>query len=120
MLQAGSDVLSEGEDILKETGSKIDDLVNWENLVKSSLGIGGALGMMASPTAVSTQPTQVENLFDKELFKFKTEIGISPEYMQAAQATAPVEQFVDLFGGGEESQRNDIFNDLIKRRSYSL
>ena len=40
--------------------------------------------------------------------------------MQAAQATAPVEQFVDLFGGGEESQRNDIFNDLIKRRSYSL
>ena len=120
VLQAGSDVLSEGEDILKETGSKIDDLVNWENLVKSSLGIGGALGMMASPTAVSTQPTQVENLFDKELFKFKTEIGISPEYMQAAQATAPVEQFVDLFGGGEESQRNDIFNDLIKRRSYSL
>ena len=118
-LQAGSDVLSEGEDILKATGSKIDDLVNWENLVKGSLGIGGALGMMASPTSVATQPTQVENLFDKELFKFKTEIGISPEYTQAAQATAPVEQFVDLFGG-EELQRNDILNDLIKRRSYSL
>lgn len=69
VLQAGSDVLSEGEDILKEGGRRLDDLINWEGVLKGMLagGLGGASGGQR-------MPTETEGLFDKELFKFDTEI----------------------------------------------
>jgi len=75
VLQAGSDVLSEGEDLLKEAGYAIDDIVDWESLLKGALGgLGGQ-----QPQTVSRTP--VEGLFDKELFKFDTEIKSTQEML---------------------------------------
>ena len=76
VLQAGSDVLSEGEDWLKEAGYVIDDIVDWEGLAKGMLagGLGGASGGQL-------MPTETEALFDKELFKFDTEIKSTQEML---------------------------------------
>ena len=60
MLQAGSDVLSEGEDLLKEAGYVIDDLVDWESLLKAAIPSGGR-----------TASTPTEDLFQNEIYKFK-------------------------------------------------
>ena len=68
-LQAGSDILSEGEDILKEGGRWFDDLINWDSLAGGMLGGAGGSTKLAKKT-----PTATESLFDKELFKFDTEI----------------------------------------------
>ena len=80
VLQAGSDVLSEGEDLLKEAGYVIDDIVDWESLLKGALGgmLAGAVGGQ-QPQTVSRTP--VEGLFDKELFKFDTEIKSTQEIL---------------------------------------
>ncbi|MDB4416997.1 hypothetical protein N9232_00470 [Akkermansiaceae bacterium] len=74
-----SDVLSEGEDILKEGGRRLDDLINWEELVKGMLagGLGGASGGQRA----QFMPTETEGLFDKELFKFDTEIKSTQEML---------------------------------------
>ena len=48
-------------------------------------------------------PTQVEELFGKELFKFETEIGISPEYFE-------YEEFYD----------NDLMPTRQQPRIYSF
>jgi hypothetical protein len=61
VLQAGSDVLSEGEDWLKEAGYVIDDLVDWESLLKAGMSAQAA-------------PTKTENIFSDELFKFDTKV----------------------------------------------
>ena len=80
VLQAGSDVLSEGEDLLKEAGYVIDDIVDWESLLKGALGgmLAGGVGGQQSQTA---SKTPVEGLFDKELFKFDTEIKSTQEIL---------------------------------------
>ena len=80
MLQAGSDVLSEGEDLLKEAGYVIDDIVDWESLLKGALGgmLAGGVGGQQSQTA---SKTPVEGLFDKELFKFDTKIKSTQEIL---------------------------------------
>lgn len=73
IIDTGSDVLSEVEDGLKEVGRGIDDIVDWESLLKRMVGIGG-MGGTGGMMSAARQPTQVEGLFDKELFKFDTEI----------------------------------------------
>jgi hypothetical protein len=76
VLEVGSDVLSEGEDILKEGGRRLDDLINWDSLA------GGMLGGMAGSTGSARKiPTSTESLFDKELFKFDTEIKSTQELL---------------------------------------
>jgi hypothetical protein len=77
IIDTGSDVLSEVEDVAKEVGRGIDDIVDWESLLKRISGMGGMGGMMSA----SRQPTQVEGLFDKELFKFDTEIKSTQEIL---------------------------------------
>ena len=52
---------------------------------------------------VSNIPTQVEEMFSKELFKFETEIGISPEYFE-------YEEFYD----------NDLMPRRQQPRTYSF
>ena len=69
-LQAGSDVLSEAEDWLKEAGYFIDDLVDWESLLKGALGGTLAGGVGGQQSTAQRTPTQTEDLFDRELFEF--------------------------------------------------
>ena len=71
-LQAGSDVLSEVEDILKEGGRRLDDFINWEDLLKGMLS--GSLGGASGGQRAQFMPTETEGLFGKELFKLKTKI----------------------------------------------
>lgn len=78
IIDTGSEITSEVEDVVKATGRALDDIVDWEGLLKGLVGIGGTGGMM---TATRQQPTQVEGLFDKELFKFDTEIKSTQEIL---------------------------------------
>lgn len=80
IIDTGSDVLSEVEDGLKEVGRGIDDIVDWESLLKRMVGIGG-MGGTGGMMSASRQPTQVEGLFDKELFKFGKEIKSTQEIL---------------------------------------
>ena len=95
VIEAGEQVLSTAEDVLEpvkevvETvGEPIVDAVDevidaidspLGDLLEGVLGgIGGTAGMMAS---TRQQPTQVEGIFDKELFKFDTEIKSTQEML---------------------------------------
>jgi len=73
-----SDVLSEGEDVVKEIGGAIDDVVNWEKVLTA--GLMGGLGIMGGQPR-PTASTATEQLFDKELFKFDTEIKSTQEML---------------------------------------
>ena len=94
VIEAGEQVLSTAEDVLEpvkevvETvGEPIVDVVDEIiDAVDSPLGdllegvisgIGGTGGMMAG----TRKPTQVEDIFDKELFKFDTEIKSTQEML---------------------------------------
>ena len=71
-----SDVLSEGEDILKEGGRWLDDLIDWDSLA------GGMFAdSLESKGLQGIKPTATESLFDKELFKFDTEIKSTQEML---------------------------------------
>lgn len=72
MLQTGSDVLSDFEDVLKDGGRLLDDLIDYDSLLPS-------LEVQEQPMA--KKRTQVESLFDNELFKFDTEIKVNEEEM---------------------------------------
>jgi hypothetical protein len=105
-----SDVLSEGEDIVKEVGSVFDDAVlqpvkegvqavtepvvdvvdSFIDAVDSPLGalletggdlLGGMLGGGQGQQQQRTASTPTEGLFDKELFKFDTEIKSTQEML---------------------------------------
>ena len=92
VIEAGEQVLSTAEDVLEpvkevvETvGEPIVDVVDEiidavdspvGDLLEGALsGIGGAGGM------ITRKPTQVEGIFDKELFKFDTEIKSTQEML---------------------------------------
>lgn len=77
IIDTGSDITSEIEDVVKDAGRAIDDIVDWEGLLKGLFGIGGTGGMMSG----ARKPSQVEGLFDKELFKFDTEIKSTQEIL---------------------------------------
>lgn len=94
VIEAGEQVLSTAEDVLEpvkevvETvGEPIVDVVDeiidtvdspLGDLLEGALsGISGTGGMMAG----TRQPTQVEGIFDKELFKFDTEIKSTQEML---------------------------------------
>jgi len=72
MLQTGSDVLSDFEDVLKDGGRLLDDLIDYDSLLPS-------LEVQEQP--IAKKRTQVESLFDNELFKFNTEIKVNEEEM---------------------------------------
>jgi len=72
MLQTGSDVLSDFEDVLKDGGRLLDDLIDYDSLLPS-------LEVQEQP--IAKKRTQVESLFDNELFKFNTEIKANEEEM---------------------------------------
>ena len=72
MLQTGSDVLSDFEDVLKDGGRLLDDLIDYDSLLPS-------LEVQEQP--IAKKRTQVESLFDNELFKFDTEIKVNEEEM---------------------------------------
>ena len=105
-----SDVLSEGEDVVKEVGSVFDDAVlqpvkegvqavtepvvdvvdSFIDAVDSPLGalletggdlLGGMLGGGQGQQQQRTASTPTEGLFDKELFKFDTEIKSTQEML---------------------------------------
>ena len=82
-LQAGSDVLSDFEDVLKEGGRRLDDLINWDSL--ASLNI---------PSSVRPQ-TQTESLFSGEIYKNKlkeaTEFLYDPNARQQNNPVFPVQ-----------------------------
>ena len=82
-LQAGSDVLSDFEDVLKEGGRRLDDLINWDSL--ASLNI---------PSSVRPQ-TQTESLFSGEIYKNKlkeaTEFLYDPTARQQNNPVFPVQ-----------------------------
>lgn len=94
LIESGEQVLSTAEDVLEpvkevvetigepivdvvdEIGDTIDSPLG--DLLKGALGgIGGTGGMISGVG----QPTQVEGIFDKELFKFDTEIKSTQEML---------------------------------------
>ena len=86
-LQAGSDVLSDFEDVLKEGGRRLDDLINWDSL--ASLNI---------PSSARPQ-TQTESLFSGEIYKNK--LKEAPEFLYdptARQQNNPVFPVQDTQG----------------------
>ena len=77
------------EDVVREVGSTAEDIVEpFKDTLEDILGgidLSGLAGINMDGTyrpPVSNIPTQVEELFSDELFKFETEIGISPEYFE--------------------------------------
>ena len=77
------------EDVVREVGSTAEDIVEpFKDTLEDILGgidLSGLAGINMDGTyrpPVSNIPTQVEELFSDELFKFDTEIGISPEYFE--------------------------------------
>jgi soluble P-type ATPase len=93
------------EDVVRETGSTIEDVVKeGGDVLEDIVDLGDISqprsGMLTSPILPfllqqqqQQQPTQVEDLFAKELFQFETEIGISPEYFQYEEIPEGVELF---------------------------
>lgn len=109
VVDVASDIGRPIEDVVREVGSTAEDIVEpFKDTIEDALGnvdLSGLAGINMDgtyrPTA-SNIPTQVEDLFSDELFKFETEIGISPEYFE-------YEEFYD--------------NDLMPRqqpRTYSF
>lgn len=77
-------------DVVEEVGSTAEDILEpVKDPIRDALEMGIDLASMEGinmdgtyrPSA-SGIPTQVEELFGKELFKFETEIGISPELFE--------------------------------------
>ena len=68
-------MLSEGEDLLKEAGYVIDDLVDWESLLE---------GYFASEGSGAKTPT--ESLFEGEIYK--TPLKQSPDKIFSDEAIA--------------------------------
>ena len=80
-----SDVLSEGEDVVKDLGREFDKTVLQP--IGDVLEAGGDVleGMLGGEQQDYQQrgisQTPVENIFDKELFKFDTEIKSTQEML---------------------------------------
>ncbi len=98
------------EDVVREVGSTAEDIVEpFKDTLEDILGgidLSGLAGINMDGTyrpPVSNIPTQVEELFSDELFKFETEIGISPEYFE-------YEEFYD----------NDLMPTRQQPRIYSF
>ena len=81
------------EDIVREVGPPIEDAVR--EMGEALEPVGQLLGEVVDLGDISRgysmprgavmgvpQRTQIENLFDRELFQFEEEIGISPEYLE--------------------------------------
>lgn len=93
------------EDVVREVGSTVEDVVRaGGDVLEDIVDLGDISqprsGMLTSPILPfllqqqqQQQPTQVEDLFAKELFQFETEIGISPEYFQYEEIPEGVELF---------------------------
>ena len=69
-LQAGSDVLSEGEDVLKDIGRGIDDLFDYKELLSPNVDRGTPPQFRFDVLPTTQTNTQTEDLFSKELFGF--------------------------------------------------
>ena len=85
IVDAASDIGRPIEDVVREVGSTAEDILEpFKDTLEGALGGIDASSMLAgtAPYSSTTKTTQVEDLFSDELFKFKTEIGISPEYME--------------------------------------
>jgi len=121
VITAVEDVAPLIEDTVRDVGSAIDDAViePVKDVVESietpdlpevdlpsidlpsiDLDLDLQLPRIAMPSATRT----TDGLFGKELFRFQTEIGVSPEApliqaptRRSAQAQQPREQYVDLF-----------------------
>ena len=76
IIDTGSEITSEVEDAVKATGRVVDDIVDWESLLMKALGLPSLTFNMAKTpsTGMLSQPTEVEEIFDDELFKFDTKI----------------------------------------------
>ena len=72
----GEPIVDAVDEVIDAVDSPLGDLL--EGILGSISGIGGTGGMM---TSTRQQPTQVEGLFDKELFKFDTEIKSTQEIL---------------------------------------
>jgi hypothetical protein len=90
IVDAASDIGRPIEDVVREVGSTAEDILEpVKDPILDALEMGIDLASMEGinmdgtyrPSA-SGIPTQVEELFGKELFKFETEIGISPELFE--------------------------------------
>ena len=118
VLQAGSDVLSEGEDLLKEAGYVIDDLVDWESLLKAAIPSGGR-----------TASTPTEDLFQNEIYNFKLKdspdkIFNEQQIQQFSNQDAVAQQNIqlvepkgflntNLFADEEEEEYTDLFATTV-------
>jgi len=76
IIDTGSEITSEVEDAVKAAGRVVDDIVDWESLLMKALGLPSLTFNMAKTpsTGMLSQPTEVEEIFDDELFKFDTKI----------------------------------------------
>ena len=118
VLEAGSDVLSEAEDLLKEAGYVIDDLVDWESLLKAAIPSGGR-----------TASTPTEDLFQNEIYKFKLKdspdkIFNEQQIQQFLNQDAVAQQNIqlvepkgflntDLFADEEKEEYTDLFATTV-------
>jgi len=85
--EATSPVLSEAEDIVKDVGRELDDVVDFGGIAKdailSNFGVGGTNVRNIASTSgmLGGGFSQIENLFDKELFKFDEDIKSTQEML---------------------------------------
>ncbi len=110
IVDAASDIGRPIEDVVREVGSTAEDIVEpFKDTLEDALGgvdLSSLAGINMDGTyrpPVSNIPTQVEEMFSKELFKFETEIGISPEYFEY-----------------EEFYNNDLMPRRQQPRTYSF
>lgn len=69
------DVVRAGGELLEPVGQLLGEVVDLGDISRGySMPRGAVMGV--------PQRTQIENLFDRELFQFEEEIGISPEYLE--------------------------------------
>ena len=93
IVETASAIGSPIEDIVREVGPPIEDAVR--EMGEALEPVGQLLGEVVDLGDISRgysmprgavmgvpQRTQIENLFDRELFQFEEEIGISPEYLE--------------------------------------
>jgi len=79
--------LSEAEDIVKDVGRELDDVVDFGGIAKdailSNFGVGGTNVRNIASTSgmLGGGFSQIENLFDKELFKFDEDIKSTQEML---------------------------------------
>ena len=89
IVDAASTVGRPVEDFVREVGSTAEDIVEpFKDTLEDALSgvdLASMEGINMDGTyrpSASGIPSQVEELFSDELFKFETEIGISPEYFE--------------------------------------